>query len=466
MPPVAADSPITVSDRFPRFLESNPQVPVWCVTPNTSRCLHRFFDTSPFSPSGRYLACFRLPFEDRLPGPGDAGEVVLVDLHGGAERVVAETRGFETQMGANVNWAPGSGGGGEFLVFNDVDTDTWTPMVVKLDPHTGRSERWAGGVYQVSPDGRTAAAAAMEKMRRTQFGYGVLVPDEHSRRNVGAVEDDGLFFVDLETGKRRLVLSLAEAAKAIPELRDLSEAELAEWEIYGFHSKWAPDGERLIFTVRRYRHEGQDRFNAFSRGGTAGAVRFDVLTLRPDGTDVHDAVPAEFWERGGHHINFFPDGERLSMNLGHFRREGERGLDLVKVDVDGSNLRKITDAVDGSGHPTVHPDGRHLLTDAYFTERWADPAKGTTPLRWIDLAPAPGSAPGSGSGGGGDGRGEGGATEREIVRMVTKPPYQPDSALRIDPHPAWDRGWGWVAFNANVGGTRRVMVADMRGLLG
>ena len=445
--PATTDTAFTVSDRFPRFLEGNPAVPVWCVTPNTSRCLHRFFDTSPFSPSGRYLACFRLPFEDRLPEPGDTGEVVLVDLAEGTERVVAETRGYETQMGCNLNWGLDADGD-EVLVFNDVDADTWTPMVVRLNPLTGETERWPGGVYQVSPDGRTAAAASMEKMRRTQFGYGVLVPDKHSRRNVGAVDDDGLFFVDLHTGERRLVLSLADAAKAIPELRDLPEGQLREWEIYGFHCKWCPDGHRLIFTVRRYRHEGQDRFNAFSRKGTDSEVRFDVLTLRPDGSDVHDAVPAKYWEKGGHHINFFPGGDRLSMNLGHFRDPDAKGLDLVQVDYDGQNLRKITDAVDGSGHPTVHPDGRHLLTDCYFHERWAERDAGTTPLRWIDL------------------HGDGGhATDREIVRMVTKPPYQPDSALRIDPHPAWDRSWRYVAFNANVGGTRRVMVADMQPLL-
>ena len=124
----------------------------------------------------------------------------------------------------------------------------------------------------------------------------------------------------------------------------------------------------------------------------------------------------------------------------------------MQVDYDGRNLRKITDAVDGSGHPTVHPDGRHLLTDCYLHERWTDEAAGTTPLRWIDLQ-------GSGSGNAEQ------ATDREIVRMVTKPPYLPGGALRIDPHPAWDRTWRYVAFNANVGGTRRVMVADLQTLL-
>src|SRR5690606_15469748 len=132
-----------------------------------------------------------LPSEEHLPQPGDAGEVVLIDLEGGSERVVATTCGWEPQMGCNLNW----GGDDHTLVFNDVDTTTWTPQVVRLDIRTGQTQRWPGGVYQVSPDGRYAAAASLEKMRRTQLGYGVIVPDEHSRRNVGAPEDDGLFVI-------------------------------------------------------------------------------------------------------------------------------------------------------------------------------------------------------------------------------------------------------------------------------
>lgn len=434
--PTATESTICLHESFPRFEPGRTAMPVWCVTPNEGRVIHRFFDTSPFSPSGRYLAAFRLPFEDRTPKPADVGQIVLIDLQSGEENVVATTRGWECQMGANLNW----GGDDQTLVFNDVDVETWRPQVVRLNPHTGEAQRWPGGVYHVSPDGRYAAAASMEKMRRTQYGYGVLLPDEHVGRNVGAVEDDGLFFTDLQTGERKLVLSLVDAARVIPELREMTEAQRNEWEIYGFHCKWCPDGHRLIFTVRRYRHRGLNRFNAFEwKRHEPPGVRFDVLTLRPDGSDVHDAVPAKFWEKGGHHINFFPDGDRLSMNLGHFR---DGGLDLVQVDHDGSNLKKITDAADGSGHPTVHPDGRHILTDTYTHERWT--VGETTPLRWIDLA---------------EGK------DRELVRMTTQPPALPAAELRVDPHPAWDRSWRRVAFNAVIGGTRRVLVADMQPLL-
>ena len=40
-----------------------------------------------------------------------------------------------------------------------------------------------------------------------------------------------------------------------------------------------------------------------------------------------------------------------------------------------------------------------------------------------------------------------------------------DSVLRVDPHPAWDRGWRYVVFNAFVGGGLRVFLADMSSVL-
>ncbi len=422
--------------RFPRYEPFDPALPIACVTPSEGRTIHRFFDTSPFSPSGRYIALFRLPFEDRMNRPGDPGAIVLVDLESGEERVVAETRGWEPQMGANLSW----GRDDRVLTFNDVDTANWTPLLVKLDPFTGKSESIPGGVYQTSPDGRHAAAASMERMRRTQTGYGVVIPDERVPCNIGAPEDDGLFITDLETGERRLVLALSEAVRYIPELEDES---LSDWHIYGFHSKWSPDGERLIFTVRRFRTGSAVDMDVMHAGRSRGVrMRFDVLTLKPDGSDVQNAVPARYWEHGGHHINWFPDSRTLSMNLGGL---GE-GLRFVRVGYDGTDLRPILQEVRGSGHPTVHPDGRHILTDTYAAEPTAF-GDGTVPIRWIDMDT-------------GD--------ETVLARIGARTDPQPHGALRVDPHPAWDRTWQRIAFNGVIPGdnTRRVFVADMRDWIG
>ncbi len=79
---------------FPRYTEFPTEVPVWCLTPESTGYIHRFFDTSPVSPFGRYVALTRLPTEDHLPAPGTPASVEVVDLLNGTCRVVAETAGW------------------------------------------------------------------------------------------------------------------------------------------------------------------------------------------------------------------------------------------------------------------------------------------------------------------------------------------------------------------------------------
>ncbi|MDH7570762.1 MAG: hypothetical protein QHJ73_14370, partial [Armatimonadota bacterium] len=142
---------------FPPYTGFDPLAPVYCATPQLDGCFHRFFDTSPFSPSGRYLALTRLPFEDRLPRPGDTAEVVLVDLHTGESRVVAHTRGWDTQLGAQAQW----GANDQQLFFNDMDTRRWRPFAVLTNPETGERRALEGTVYMASPDGRQLASPCL-----------------------------------------------------------------------------------------------------------------------------------------------------------------------------------------------------------------------------------------------------------------------------------------------------------------
>jgi hypothetical protein len=415
--------------RFPKYERFNPLVPVWCVTPppEAGGCIHRFFDTSPFSPSGRYMAVVRLPFEDHRPAPGDRCQVVLVDLEEGSQRVVAESAGWEPQMGANLNW----GATDHQLYFNDVDTQTWKPFAWKLDPLTGARQKMEGTVYHASADGRWLISANMTTMRKSQPGYGVCLPEATVRWNIGPAGDDGFYLTDTATGKCRLLLSLADAFnKARPAI---AESEPGKYEIYGFHSKFNPQSDRLMLSIRWYPATDHPQWDWFGMTGDGG-VRFAWVTMKLDGSELHCAVGPEQWEKGGHHGTWFPDGWRISMNL-NIDRECLR---LVQVHADGSGLWKMHDAVVGSGHPTVHPDGRHVLTDAYEGEKVSF-GDGTVPLRWIDLETG---------------------KEQTLVRINVRQPC-PDGVLRIDPHPAWDRNWRYVAFNGFVGGTRRVFVADM-----
>lgn len=413
----------TLSPGFPSYDEYGPAVPVHCVTPHEGRIFHRFFDTSPFSPSGRFLALTRMPAEDRMPEPGEPAQVVLVDLEAGQERVVAETHGWDTQLGAQAQW----GKDDRELFFNDMDTSSWRPFGVKMDPASGEPKRLDGTVYMVSPDGRHAASPCLLRTGATQAGYGVMTPAGVPPVNSGAADDDGLYVTDTTTGACRLLVSFRDIAEqAVPSY---DSAQGADGDLYGFHVKWTPQGDRLMFVVRSVpKKPGAPLIN-------------NVVTLAADGGDIRLAIPGSLWSRGGHHPNWCPDGRRVMMNL----KYPDSDLRFVEAEYDGTGLRTMADGILGSGHPSLHPNGRHIVTDSYIGEPVAF-GDGTTPIRLVDLA-----------------AGE----ETVLARLRTQPPYEgPKRVLRVDPHPAWDRSFRRIAFNACPDGTRRVYVIDLSDVVG
>ena len=422
---------ITLSEKLPLYEKNSPSCPVRCVTPKTDGAFHRFFDTPPFSPSGRYLAAFVMPFEDRTQKPGDEGSILVVDLLTGEETIVGTSKGWEPQMGANLQW----GKDDDTLIYNDLDTDKWTAHCVKLDWRSGRKRLFDGWVYQVSPDGTKAVASDPITMRRTQSGYGVVIPDEKVPRRLGPQKSDGIYITDLESGERKTLISSEELFKrAMPE----SEQEAAKGqEVYFFHSKWNAKGTRIMFSTRRFQSDGTSQFDTLHRG----IVRYDVFTIKPDGSELYDAIPADLWERGGHHTTWMSDGERLSFNLGDMKD----GVDLMQVRFDGSDLGKICERTKGSGHPSENPVKPGIfVTDTYAWEGLAY-GDGTTPIRLIDSTSD---------------------SERRIIRIRTATPAEKKiPQLRVDPHVVWDKGGRFIAFNAFDEGTRKVYVADLKELL-
>lgn len=409
--------------RFPPCTEFEAKVPIARIA--TGRVIHRFFDTSPISPSGRFVGLFRLPNEVRTPQPGEAGEVVVVDLETGEERVVAESRGWEVQMGANVQWGKSDAD----LFFNDVDPRTWTPFAVRLDVRTGEKKRFEGTVFTVSPDGSKLTSYNLVASRRIQVGYGVVLPEEKTRKNVGPVADDGLFVTDIASGKTRMIASIRDIyEKAVPKLQ-IPNAERCEF--YCFQVRWNPQGTRLMAFLRW--HDP-----AASKGGPR---LLTLVTMKGDGSDIRLAVTPQQYARGGHHPMWAPDGENITINLNI--RDGTKALDLVQVRFDGANLHSLHPT--GSGHPSMHPRLPFVITDAYTHEPLAR-GDGTVPLRLIDLRSR---------------------TEVALAHVLAR---RSDSAklsteFRIDQHPVWDRTGRYLVFNGVHNDTRAVYIADVAGWL-
>lgn len=417
--PAVAGTPPAFFGRFPACTDFEAVVPVVRIA--SGRVIHRFFDTSPISPSGRYVALFRLPNEVRTPQPGEAGEVVLVDLETGKERVVAQSRGWETQMGANVQW----GATDADLFFNDVDPATWTPFAVQLNPATGVTRKLEGTVFTVSPDAKNLTSYNLIASRRIQVGYGVVLPEDHTPRNIGPVANDGLWLTDIATGKARMIASIRDIyERAVPKL-EIPQADRCEF--YCFQVRWNRQGTRVMAFLRW--HDP-----AAPKGGPR---LLTLVTMKGDGTDIRLAVTPKQYARGGHHPMWAPDGENITINLNI--RDGTKDLDLVSVRYDGSNLHSIHPV--GSGHPSMHPTLPFVITDAYTHEPLAR-GDGTVPLRLIDLR-----------------------TKTEValahVRARRSDSATLSTEFRIDQHPVWDKTGRYIVFNGVHADTRSVYIADV-----
>jgi Tol biopolymer transport system component len=416
---------------FSAYTTFSPAIPVQCVTPEAGAVIHRFYDTSPISPSGRYMALLRLPCEDRVPRLGEAAHALLIDLQTGTERMLSETRAWDTQLGAQVQW----GDDDSVLYFNDLDPQSWEPFGVRMDLESGETKKLKGTVYNISPDGRWIASPCLRRTARTQLGYGVRMPDGHVPENHGAPEDDGIFVTDAQTGECRLVLSLKQLVNACAHFQ---QPRYKDGDFYGFHTKWNPQGTRLMFVVR-WAPRQERSWLPWKKAKPIPKTQIlkHVVTMAADGSNVHVALPDTEWSaKGGHHPNWCPDGEHILMNLnlnGH-------GLRFVTVRYDGTGLRTLHPDISGSGHPTMHADGRHILTDAY-PEEPVSFGDGTIPIRWINIE---------------TGR------ETTLVRIKCQPAFLGNrKEMRLDAHPAWSHDFRRIVFNGCPDGTRRVYMADM-----
>ncbi|MBM4036702.1 MAG: hypothetical protein FJ291_33635 [Planctomycetes bacterium] len=138
--------------RFPRYAEFGPLVDVRCATPKTGRTIHRFFDTSPFSPSGRYLGLTRLMLVLRWLPDGVGGmkpNVVTMNADGSDLRIAIPAAEW-LEGGHHPDWCPD----GEHVMMN-----------LKLDGRTLRlvQARFNGTrrVYETTSEPTRAATPAI-----------------------------------------------------------------------------------------------------------------------------------------------------------------------------------------------------------------------------------------------------------------------------------------------------------------
>jgi len=390
------------------YTTDDPACAVVALTPPDEAHMHTYYDLSPWSPSQRYLVSLKLPYEDRHPAPGDAAAVCVINLAERTVREVYQTTGWGFQTGAHQQW----GRTDRFLYFNDMVDGR--PVGVQLDLETGRTKILEGPIWQVSPDETYAISPCLVRANLTQPGYGVSVRPEHQIVNtVRAAEDDGLYRVDLATGKQTLLVSLAQIWEHLADREDLD----ADAILYAFHAKFNPQGTRILLVVRARMADGK--------------FRPSLVTFRPDGSDIRTVVTHHQWARGAHHPMWYPDGQRILM----CRVLDQRGFRFCLVDGLTGQAQALIDEPPGTGHPIVNRDETFLVTDATSEQA----GRRRVAVRLVDLKHK---------------------TWQDICWVESPAATGEMAPLRRDAHITWDRQGRRLLFLGAPQGRRQLFIAD------
>jgi len=228
---------------------------------------------TPWNGNNRYLSLLRTTFQDRMPGPDDVADVVLVDTRN-KNGIVAidQCRAWNPQQGTMFYWNPKAPG--TQLIFNDRDPKTNRVFAVLYDLakhkriHEFRFEDTPFGNSGVSRKGEFFLGlnyGRMAKLRQVT-GY---VGSHNWTDGVAAPDNDGIFITGIESGKKRILVSFRQLADLIAPTRP----DVRDKHLFINHTLWNRNDDRIYFYVR----------GDFS----ARIGKIDIpCTIHPDGTGL------------------------------------------------------------------------------------------------------------------------------------------------------------------------------------
>jgi hypothetical protein len=219
-----------------------------------------YYNIHQFDPTNRYVLGMEVDFEQRRPTPEDEISIAVIDLtQENRWTTVGTSRAWDWQAGCRLQWRPGSD---REIIWNDREGDAYVCRI--HDFRTSKTRTLPYPVFHIHPDGKRALTFDFTRLGRCRPGYGYVgapeeCPDEQ------APTQTGVYAVDLETGWRKMLFSVAEIAQ-----RFIKPFPPSKQTCYFNCLNWAPDGSRFLV------------FHRLSPGN----VTTRVVTSSPDGHDV------------------------------------------------------------------------------------------------------------------------------------------------------------------------------------
>lgn len=227
-------------ENFGKCLDAKFDVRV--ITPDDG--YHYFFgyyDLNAYHENGKYHLANRVKFMDRLPEKDDVCELGYIDLETKEFTKFAETTAWNFQQGALMTYNKAN----YDEVFYNVPGGEYDYQTCIHNLKTGEKRYTERACANISQDGKLGIAVNFNRIYDFRPGYGYC----HTKDkwfDVAQPEDDGVYLVDMQTGKSKLIISIAQMLKQFPNEVYPNAKFLIN------HITFNPSGTRFLFLLRNF----------------------------------------------------------------------------------------------------------------------------------------------------------------------------------------------------------------------
>jgi hypothetical protein len=357
-----------------------------------------YYDRCPWSHDQRRLLIGRASIGPRRPTADDPLELLLLDVASGEAAQFATSHAWDWQMGCRMQWLDDGR-----ILHNDRRDGRVVSVIRDAD---GREQRELT-MPVIDTHGTTAVTLNFARLDLCRPGYGVMGTGYSA--DVLAPDDDGLFRVDLDSGRTELLVSFAR-------LRDFApHPTMDQGPGWMNHLMLNPSGTRVAF-LHRWGPMAQPPWTT------------RLFTCDLDGGRLHLLNPEPFTS----HCFWFDDEHMLT-----WCGRDDRQAYWLMTDLSDQAVSFGDDWFDRDGHCSFSPDRKWMLTDTY--PHGADHRK-LLLFRWPD------------------------GPRYDVGRFFDDPAWK--GANRCDLHPRFSRDGRSVCIDATHEGERGVYVVDVSGVVG
>lgn len=316
---------------FAKDTTGRPHCKIQTLTHGPRHHFFGYYGICPWNRSETHLLSLESTFQDHFPNQDEPAAIGLVDVNTGAFEKIGETRAWNLQQGAMLHWNPLDD---NEILYNDRQGNQIISVVMNI--RTGKKRILPAAINGLSHSGKYALSLSygrLGRLRKTVSYQGI----EDPTISVPHPDNDGVFVMDMQTGKRTLAVSVLDFYNLIKD----RHPELKDRHLWCNHTVFNKTDSRFFF---------------LGRSMEKGKLETGMFTADRDGSKLREVIP---YGSSVSHFDWRNDREIIATFK--YQSKGRRHV----LFTDGQkNYKVLGDGIlDFDGHCTFGPDGNWLVTD-------------------------------------------------------------------------------------------------------